>query len=223
MSAEVVQAISHGSDAAVTIHIDSREPFYAGGAEEKWLLRGTVDGQAASLVERSFLGEEYVAIWKQFRNSDIPTLPDIYTSERDTLIVPDMKADNSEFYGKSLQIALAQGRRHRERPQSDAHFIELISQEETKAQIEAAAYGLGAVAAQAGIILPAEDPIDLQVHADGTWKLMALDVDSAAISDTTTGHAQMVNEALMWRFLDIDLPAISASLRHPETPRNPIY
>src|SRR5664279_1790609 len=120
------------------IRIDdfSRTPF-KGGREDKNLLEGTIGSHRVSLIERDY-NPHYVTNWHAFREVGLPVVPTLRTSSWGTLLLTDMKADGSEFYGKNLSRLLCRPRkdRFRERPEIDKLFLELADSDEYEEVIE---------------------------------------------------------------------------------------
>jgi len=181
------------------------------GVEDKALLRvRDEDGHEFTLVERS--AEEdldrrrqsnggYARAWLACSVAGVPVVPELFVSDIDTLLVTDVKADGSEVYGKGAAQALKDYRPDvtgdRANKGSDALFMEITKPENIETVLERVRF-YSALATNAGIELPVDDPFELLVRPDGSWDLITLDLSMAIVHDaknTFAGERTMRNNA----------------------------
>lgn len=108
--------------------------------------------------------EMYYNYWKRLKNAGIPTVPTMRVIAPNEVIMTNMTADGSVFFGKH--------RSHSE-PISDQfiqHFLSI-----NPADIQFSAQQIVKRADENNIILPDDEAFTLLVHPDGSWEVMVLD------------------------------------------------
>ncbi len=162
------------------------EAFRAGGAFKKFLVGCELpDGRRVTLVERAH-DNDLVANYIYMRQVGLPVVDTMHwDQERGTVIMPDVKAEGEELYGKSLRFLLQRGeKRHRPSPEADKHFYRLMQNEQPvgrENRILTIVEGLAAMATYNSIFLARDDPFDLRMRPDGKWNLIHLDIAQAQI------------------------------------------
>lgn len=203
-SPELLSLTSVGKDYVATATVLGRTalPIFDGGREAKNILSVQFEGE----VEPTFLIERTrcpnsVRTWARFHTSNITVAPDIYVSDYDKLMVPDLKADGSEVYGKYLAALLLDRReRELERPQIDELFVGLLEPKER--QINDKVAQCARTASEERLKLPFDDPLELIIHPDGSWDLIVLDFTFAEVMPTDNASSlEASNDTYVSSFL----------------------
>ena len=112
--------------------------------------------------------EAYYQSWQILRRAGLPTLPVMRVIDEERVIMPDMTADGSMFFGKGKKNIVVDGR--------EPYLAELVFMSlDLEKLLERAAWVEG-TAWEKGIVLPFDDPLDLLVHPDGSWEVMVVDL-----------------------------------------------
>lgn len=152
-----------------------------GGAEPKNIVTGQLKGQdeIVSLVQRR--GHFYPSTWRAMRQEGLPVVPELWTSSVGTILMPNLRADGSEMYGKGFatmlmvkhlaQFALGS-------PRNEA-FLELFESESGRTAVAEQAQRYQAQATNTEIALPHDDAFELLLHPDDSWELTIVDLSLA--------------------------------------------
>jgi hypothetical protein len=100
--------------------------------------------------------------------------------ETGLMLVPDLKADGSELYGKSLMASLLSPQiiRYRPRPAIDEIYVDLTSSDKLP-RVKRSLDTLIARANEHDIELPHDDPLELRVRPSGKAQFICVDLDLA--------------------------------------------
>mgnify|MGYP001576519248 FL=1 len=142
------------------------------GYEPKYILT-TLDGQ--SFIQRQY-DTRYIEMWKALRAAGVSVSKLWIDREKEFMLLPDYKADGSEFYGKGKSINLSQNSpEQRPRREIDRIFLHL-SDANNFPKLETKMDEIIAQANARNIQLPFDDPMELLVHPDESWEFMILDL-----------------------------------------------
>lgn len=111
------------------------------------------------------------------------------------MLVPDLKADGSELYGKSLISSLISREtiRYRPRPAIDEIYIDLTSSDKLP-KVERALDAVIARANKHEIELPWDDPLEFRVQPSGKAKFICVDLDLAETTPVTSESERRTRE-----------------------------
>ncbi len=191
-------------DVHTELVVANRTPV-GGGFENKWQLEASVAGRDISLLERTY-DRGYIDAWIGFRAAGMPVVPTLRTNAETSLLVTDVKANGGEAYGKALQLITSGAldeQRTRPRQQIDEIFMDLTGINNFPA-IEEEAQRLLDRANASNLRLPYDDPFELVVNPNGTWKLMTLDLRFAKVQDAVRGNPILLEEAKRLNALHVD-------------------
>jgi hypothetical protein len=159
----------------------SSTPLIAGTELQKSVVEVSVGNSALilSYIQRPH-NQHYIDTWKYFRRKGMPValgLFEVVYGDSPCLLVPDMKADGSELYGKSLESQLHEGseRSRPPRPIVDELFLDLVSPARIH-EVEALVDVYVELASENRITLPTDDPFELHVGYYN-WDLTTIDLD----------------------------------------------
>jgi|GEM_PF-3209422 len=149
-------------------------PFNAGGWEEKNWLSGLVDGhpdQLVSFIERShdYPAGIRVAVrnWRAYRQAGLPVPPDLYITDRPSVLLTDLKANpRREIYGKGLGRSLTEVPdlpTFRRRPAVDPEFLRLSAPGDGWRATEALLLACSALATRQQLAVPEDDALELGI------------------------------------------------------------
>lgn len=192
---EVMVAVPVGTSSPEprTIEVLGRASFasFYGSREEKSVLDVRIEktGERTTLLERADIGK-YPVVWSVLSEAGLPVVPDLYVGPDNTLLATDLKADGSEFYGKSYSMSVEFRHEHeRPRPEIDPIFMDLI--ERKAPEIEEQVQDYARKAAEAGVLLAYDDPVDMLVRPDGSFQVMALDLTRAEVDEVYSLEERM--------------------------------
>lgn len=173
--------------------------FASGGRETKQLVTGFVGDREISYVERSD-ALCYSDSYQKLYNEGFPVVSDVLlVPDRGSVLVPYVKADGSELYGKGLNLCLRSGEEYIGRnPKRDEAFLEHVHESRLPFRgLKAVARQARALASRAtkrGIYLP-HDPLELQVRPDNSASLLMVDIADIV---TTDGSRSERDRAAVW-------------------------
>lgn len=142
--------------------------------------------KSVQLVERDGQHGTLYRKWLAMKAAGLPVVPTMRQTDRDTVVMTDLRADGSELYGKGLggyildRIQLRTVRPREKHPLDD-RFLELMRSPQDLQKIMDKAAEYAQMANAAGILLPEDDPFELVIHPDRSWDLVCLDIESAMI------------------------------------------
>lgn len=178
--------------------ISSSVPLGDNGKELKYRLEGSLRSKKVYLVERTF-DPKYIEMWHVFKEVGLPVVSSLRKSSRGTLLVPDMKADGSEVYGKNLWLTLANpalyGPRERPRPEIDNIFLELIQPDKFNSIVQITSEYVR-LANNNSCLLPFDDAFELTVHPDRDWEHITLDLEKAERIDQSGRNSLTMSELI---------------------------
>lgn len=127
-----------------------------------------------SLIQDKYPDDNLPETWQELKTAGIPVVPTLRIHEESgSVFVTDLKADGSEFYGKS---------KHREfsnkflrRKKTDDFFLQLTD-EENVAKIRNRAIEISKIASKNGILLTKDDTFDLRITPQGDFEVFCLDL-----------------------------------------------
>lgn len=170
------------------------EPEQLGNRAGKHKERGQLDflngySQAVELFTRTVDAAEYAEIWSLFFQAGLPVVGELWQDGDGKIYMPDLTQDGSALYGKAFEQALAE----LPRTANDRLFVRIWQAE--KARITAQAETLAAAATQAELLLPLDDPFDLQLFANGQWQLVILDLEyGGSLTDLLQRKSRYMNQ-----------------------------
>jgi hypothetical protein len=157
----------------------------------------------------------------------MPVVPLLRTAEiagEHKIISTDLKADGSELYGKALISAILDDEDPRERPPArelDDAFVKLTDPERI-AEVEERLRALADQATENYLRLPFDDPFELQIHPDGSWEPIILDLRFAYVTapekrtEDTRARLEMENSFAVEKYLGFVAELREVMLDHPE-------
>jgi len=106
--------------------------------------------------------------WMMLKSVGIPTVPTVRIIDDRKVLMTDLTADGSMFFGKATKVT-----DNRANNICEMEFIfsqiDLVPVYEELKRVER-------IAMRNDIILPIDDPFDLLLHPDGSWEVMVLDL-----------------------------------------------
>ena len=124
--------------------------------------------------------DKYYWAWKKLKDAGVPTVPTVRKINDNEVIMTDMTADGSAFFGKA-DVSESFVRKNASKLRNlDKMFLDIDLDE-----VKAKARVIASEASLRGVNLPYDDPMDLLVHPDGSWEIIVLDIDSQM-----DGHAE---------------------------------
>jgi hypothetical protein len=170
-------------------------PFFSAAQEEKSKVTAHLAGEPSprGFYERA-AEDDTAGVWQAYRAAGVMVTPELFLADNGKQLVPDMKADGSELYGKlrrhwltePLDFADPNAPTKPEHPEIDELFVGLLRKKERQVRERVAAYMRAATAA--GIELPYDDPAELLIRPDGSWDVLALDLRATKLGT----HAKFV-------------------------------
>lgn len=146
--------------------------------ESKYGVKATVKGKdkerEISLIRHDApFADSIVEAWRSLKEVGIPVVPTLRTSGN-TIYSTDLKADGSEFYGKS-KLRQVEEENNYGRRKIDDLFIDLTS-EDTIQKVHKRAVEIATIANRNGILLANDDTFDLRVSPQGEFEVYCLDL-----------------------------------------------
>lgn len=170
------------------LKIKTRKKFHLGGGKPKYRIDGVVgekDELKIKLIERNFGNKtDYILkSWEKCKKNNIPVVPFMKVTNKGTVVMPDLSADGSRFYGKGMyyHILGGDGEWKDYFDDMDKNFVALMSNDSEKQKIKSEALKIAKRASSAGIILAKDDPFDLKIDTEGCWKLICLDLEHTLV------------------------------------------
>lgn len=114
---------------------------------------------------------DYFADWNNFTKAGVHTVPLMKIYDEHTILMSDMTADGSVFYGKNMVYACFERFKNGKITDMDRKFLNIDPNDilkEAQRNVEAAN--------KAHLFLPYDDPFDVLVHPDGTWEVVTIDL-----------------------------------------------
>lgn len=133
----------------------------------------------------------FVRIWQTMKNAGLNVLPSVSASGDDEILETDLTADGSQIYGKDSRI---DGRVDKK---IDPLFLNL-----DLTKVEEAAKILSQKAYGGNIQLSADHSMDLVVHPDGSWIVMARDIKNTRIYQVGNSTIARENDGAVERFMN---------------------
>jgi hypothetical protein len=198
-------------------------PQFSGAREFKTLLEVAFAGadDRTTMVERD-LHPTTAETWRAFRQAGITVSPDMYVIAQDTpaplgrQLVPDMKADGSELYGKYMAWSLSKLRpRERTNPHADERFIKLLGKKEQQVRTDIACRA--ALATRNNVQLAYDDAFELIMYPDSSWDLIALDLTHARGTPDDQGFSLETHNTMATDAFEVSLSSIYKSLQERQT------
>ena len=110
--------------------------------------------------------DKYLKYWRELQDAGIPTVPTMRKLDDERVIMTDLTAEGGCLYGKNKSLQMTG-----DKNSIDDIFLSIDPEEITKQAQE-----IVEKANKAGISLPMDDPLELLVNPDGTWRLLVLDL-----------------------------------------------
>lgn len=133
----------------------------------------------------------FVRIWKTMKDSGVNVLPNVSASGEEEILETDLTADGSQIYGKDSRIE------DRFDEKIDPLFLNI-----DLAKVEEMAKDLSQKASAGSIQLSADHSMDLVVHPDGSWIVMARDIKNTRINAGSPANVVSENEGAVERFMN---------------------
>lgn len=164
------------------------------GVETKYVIEGYLEKEGnvkpVSLVEREYDDPlMIIKTWQKFKEAGLPVVSTMRLTEHNTLLVTNLKADGSEFFGKGYR-QLKSFREQKSAPltEMEMRFLEVTGPEGME-KIAQQVLQYVAIATEHNFMLAGDDPFDLLVHPDGRWKILALDLDGVNADEELVAYA----------------------------------
>jgi len=155
-----------------------------GGIEEKNIVEAKFGSNGRErkieFIERlsdKFSIEFWLKNWKTFHDAGLPIPPSIRVSQTGNIFVTNLRANGEEMYGKGFLIEAISKHifgQSFELRDIDKVFFEVWSTQ--KKEIIKTIWRLMEIANENNIVLPPDDPFELLVSSDGSWKLVIVDL-----------------------------------------------
>lgn len=179
---EIIRAVTLTNRPRKLVQTGDAIPFYAGEAEPTKYLVPTDKGD---FVRREYL-ESTVGNLAVMTQVGLP-VPKAILVNRDEgfILVPDVKPNGKELYGQSLLSTLGSDYYLRSRPREDIDplFIAATS-DQNFGNVEKAVQRVISKADRHNIELPHDDPMELLVDSEGTYRVVILDAQQAETEPT---------------------------------------
>jgi hypothetical protein len=172
---------------SVSITATSVNGFESGGRESKQLLTGFIGDAALTYVERSD-GLGFTGAYRTLYAAGFPVIPNVLVApDRSSVLVPYVKVDGSELYGKGLNLCLRNNVDYIGRtPERDEAFIAHVRESCLPFQgiksVARQARGWAARATKHDIYLP-HDPFELWVRPDSSANILMVDIADTVIAE----------------------------------------
>jgi hypothetical protein len=161
------------------------------GKGREWGQLTTAEGysEAVELFTRSIDAEDYADVWNLYIQEGLPVVPELWQDGEGKVYMPNLTQDGSALYGKAFEQAQGEF----DRKAMDAVFVRVWKEQKT--EIENTARQLADEVSTRGLLLPLDDAFDLQVHPDGSWNLMILDLEyGGTLDDLLVRKARYTNQ-----------------------------
>jgi hypothetical protein len=129
--------------------------------------------------------QKFYDSWKLLTDAGIKTVPYVWIASDDEVVMPDITSDGSRLYGKSELGELR--KQNRALDEKDTNFAK-IDFEAVKTETER----LIQLATEREIVISPDDPFELRVKPDGTWEVIALDIELVR-KENISGEAEHIN------------------------------
>lgn len=203
----------NGVASPVKVKISEKNEFYFGGKNPKWRLHGAVgrnEDLLLNLIERDFgrMTDVVMNNWTKAKEAGLPVVSFFRKTDRNTIVMTDVRADGSEIYGKSIFYHITDPKKTGEIRQSnkiDAKFLEIMNSKEKMEEVKKQAEKYALLASEHGIILAWDDPFDLVIHPTEGFKLICLDIENMGHRDVSSEweltDAKETNQNKVKRFI----------------------
>jgi hypothetical protein len=180
----------------VKVKINETNKFFFGGTKPKWRLHGAVgrnEDLLLSLIERDFgkMTDIVMSNWAKAKEAGLPVVNIFRKTDKNTIVMTDIRADGSEIYGKSIYYHITDPKKTGEIRQSnkiDVKFLEIMNSKEKMEEVKKQAEKYALLASEHGIILAWDDPFDLVIHPTEGFKLICLDIEDMGHRDVSSEY-----------------------------------
>ena len=187
-----------------TLEPKNKKDFWEGGYKKKHRIEATMrHGERqrnVSVVERKPKegSREYFRKWESLKMAGLPVVPTMRTTDTDTVVMTDLRADGTGIYGKGVTVSDPD--REPDRTQAtDEIFLKIVNNDTEIKAIRRKTMELAKKASDKKIRLAYDDAFEMLVHLDGTWDLICLDLENVQTNDE---HASVVNQDYALSFLN---------------------
>lgn len=162
-----------------TVSIEKKTEIPLGTERFKYYLTAALKGRQMKLVTRDQT-PNFISAWQMLHQNGFPTYRFVRIAQnenRSTVVLPDMTADGSKLYGKSLADELRRNPRYIFRPSAiDRQMIHVVIK--YYQEISKEAYRLAEKATKLGLVLTDDaEPFELKVDSSGNWQLFMMDIE----------------------------------------------
>jgi hypothetical protein len=183
------------------------------GTEEKFKIIATLHDKKLYFVVRE-ITLSYLETWKTLKQAGLPVIPmlrianDLLNLKKtfdDSFfaVIPDLTADGSKLYGKSLAVEVML-RRYEPNQLNDSLFFNIMFNQFPK--IVEATDQIVNIANQNDIFLPLDNELgELLIHPNGTWEIVMVDIELAItkINYWESNHkVERINQITGQKFLE---------------------
>lgn len=121
------------------------------------------------------MAQLYYCIWRKLKDAGVPTIPNVRIVDDDNVLITDLTADGSQFFGKAGYIKWLFEDRQPGLSGPEKHFVNVDIDKVARRARE-----IELLALKHGLVLPSDDPFDLLVHPTGAWEVVVLDIGQTA-------------------------------------------
>lgn len=173
-----------GGRNTITLH-NVDEDGLERGSEPKSVINASVRvgerTRPVSFIERyTPFPSTWIQNWQMMREAGLPVPPTVRETDRQTIVVTNLKAHGEEMYGKGMLIHLREAMTWDDDYKLtavDHIFLDLIQFHET--DIIAEANRIVNIANRQLICLPTDDAMELLVEPSGSWRIVIADLVQA--------------------------------------------
>jgi len=149
------------------------------GLETKNVVQATVThnqrSRDVSLVERVNNTHFWLHNWQLLKDAGLPVPATVRLSEKNTILITNFKAHGEEMYGKGLLYEYEKiPPQELKLSHTDHIFLELMKT--SKKAILTEMERLVGIANEHTVFLPGDDPFELLISPDGSWKFVITDL-----------------------------------------------
>ena len=131
-------------------------------------------GKEISMIRKKVRSADgYCEYWERLREANIATIPTVRKISENEVLMTDLTKDGSAFYGKDSVFGCFDRFKKNEINILDKYFLAI-----QPSVLENEIREVSRRADENGIVLPTDDPFDLLIHPDGTWKVLVLDLET---------------------------------------------
>ncbi len=116
--------------------------------------------------------DRFCKAWRTLVEAGVPTIPTVRKIGRNEILMTDLTAGGGHIFGKHDVFPSLDRYQAKSLTDADRQFLHL-----DMGAIENRAKAIGNIANSHHVALPHDDPLSLLVRGDGSWDILALDIE----------------------------------------------